>query len=348
MTRLYVQLSSTDGEKVDKRMATPEYVMHRAVEAMRPFNLRWKTIEWFGNYVVGQRAARHFADDENRVFIAGDAGHCHSALAAQGANTSMHDSFNLAWKINLVVRGLANRRILRTYEDERRKIAKDLISFDAKHCEAFAQGDDALARNFDENIRFISGVGAEYSPGPLTLETQVVSGLRPGALMVPARVVRYIDANPVDIQIDIPLLGFLQTVCEKVDSGLKELNGLAQQSYQKRPRGWAKKDELLQPQRYTSVSHFLTFALVTRSSRSLFEVVDLPDVLQKSRWTLYLDELDNPTCTEKWMGDVKSSQAGIAIVRPDGYAGGMGCWTVEQGEQAAQWTQDYFQICRCI
>lgn len=72
MTRLYVQLSSTDGERVDRKMATPEYVMRRAAEAMHPFSLKWKTIEWFGNYVVGQRVAKRFNDTEGKIFIAGD------------------------------------------------------------------------------------------------------------------------------------------------------------------------------------------------------------------------------------------------------------------------------------
>lgn len=44
MTRLYVELSSTDGERVDRAKATPEYVMNRAREAMYPFRLEWKDI----------------------------------------------------------------------------------------------------------------------------------------------------------------------------------------------------------------------------------------------------------------------------------------------------------------
>lgn len=61
---------------------------------MAPFKLEWKSIgmkhyyfkpssymmqtvlihltEWFGNYVVGQRVANHFADPELQLFIAGD------------------------------------------------------------------------------------------------------------------------------------------------------------------------------------------------------------------------------------------------------------------------------------
>lgn len=44
MTRLYVQLSSTDGDRVDKSLATPEHVMKRAKEAMAPYSLEWKSI----------------------------------------------------------------------------------------------------------------------------------------------------------------------------------------------------------------------------------------------------------------------------------------------------------------
>jgi hypothetical protein len=44
MTRLYVELSSTEGERVDKAKATPEYVMALAKKAMAPFKLEWKSI----------------------------------------------------------------------------------------------------------------------------------------------------------------------------------------------------------------------------------------------------------------------------------------------------------------
>lgn len=72
MTRLYVELSSTDGERVDKSKATPEYVMQRAKDAMQPFQLNWTFVEWFGTYVVGQRVAKHFMDPQAQIFIAGD------------------------------------------------------------------------------------------------------------------------------------------------------------------------------------------------------------------------------------------------------------------------------------
>lgn len=44
MTRLYVELSATAGERIDKAKATPQYVMERAKQAMKPFSLEWKSI----------------------------------------------------------------------------------------------------------------------------------------------------------------------------------------------------------------------------------------------------------------------------------------------------------------
>ncbi|KAJ5672350.1 hypothetical protein N7507_001477 [Penicillium longicatenatum] len=359
MTRLYVELSATDGERVDKAKATTEYVMQRAKEAMHPFKLEWKTVEWFGNYVVGQRVAKHFMDPDARIFIAGDAGHCHSALAAQGANTSMHDSFNLAWKLNLVIRGLAKPSSLSTYEEERRKIANDLINFDVEHCKAFEQGEAALATNFNDNIRFISGVGAEYSTGMLNRASNGLSTpLQPGELQLPGKVTRYVDANPVDIQLDIPLLGqfriylfvpdvpsslkFLATLSED----LANLNGLgkrstgAKQSYMKKPLGLSPADEFISPQRYTTVSDVFTYAMVTQSARSDFEIADLPQLLQDSRWTLYLDT----NATERWFGKLKKEQVGVAIVRPDGYCGSIGTWGLEEADQTRRWIEEYFEF----
>ncbi|PWY84351.1 hypothetical protein BO83DRAFT_395331 [Aspergillus eucalypticola CBS 122712] len=349
MTRLYVELSSTDGERVDRAKATPEYVMARAREAMQPFRLEWKEIEWFGNYVVGQRVARRFSDPENQIFIAGDVhptpplpstfSHQYtnkrSGRPPQGANTSMHDSVNLAWKLNLVARNLAPASLLNTYSEERRKIANDLIAFDAGHVAAFEKGEAALARNFEENIRFISGVGAEYDAGVLTkpADGKAKGGIQAGTLTRPAKVTRYIDANLVDLQLDIPMMGqfkvilfagdvvggkgFLEGFCGGV--GLDRVDSVARESYRKCPRGVGDGDKYFPLERYTTVSEVVTYGLVTRSQKREFELGDLPELLQKSRWTVYLDDVEGGKgCTGKWMGEMEKDQVGVMIVRPDG------------------------------
>ncbi|KAL1941641.1 hypothetical protein VTO73DRAFT_7080 [Trametes versicolor] len=54
-----------------------------------------------------------------RAFLVGDAAHVHSPTGAQGLNTSIQDSFNLAWKIALVYKGLAKPELLSSFEAER-------------------------------------------------------------------------------------------------------------------------------------------------------------------------------------------------------------------------------------
>jgi len=279
----------------------------------------------------------------------------------------MHDTFNLAWKLNLVVRGLAKPSLLSTYEEERQKIANDLIAFDVGHCKAFSQGDAALARNFDENIRFISGIGAEYGAGVLTKmdvdESSAHRGLQPGALLLPSRVTRYIDANPVDIQLDIPVLGqfriylvvpdvvtakpFLSALCIGLDSFLHRLSSVADRSYLEMPRNNAPCDTFLSPQRYTAVSQIATLALVTATQKSAFEIHSLPILLHHSRWTVYLDDNDSSGCINKWVGSLSNSEAAVVNVRPDGYVGSVRLWTgvddAAVGERAATWVEEYYR-----
>ncbi|KAI9067760.1 hypothetical protein FKP32DRAFT_1619747 [Trametes sanguinea] len=63
-----------------------------------------------------------------RVFIVGDAAHVHSPTGAQGLNTGIQDSFNLAWKIALVHKGLARQDLLNSYEAERLPVAAEMLA----------------------------------------------------------------------------------------------------------------------------------------------------------------------------------------------------------------------------
>ena len=54
-------------------------------------------------------------------------------------NISMLDMYSLAWKINLVEKGMADRDILLpTYEHERRGIAEELLAFDKSYSAIFS------------------------------------------------------------------------------------------------------------------------------------------------------------------------------------------------------------------
>lgn len=100
-----------------------------AIEAVKPFKLKFNTVDWFTVYSVGQRVARKFFT-KDCVFLAGDACHTHSSGAAQGMNTGLHDACNLGWKLSMVLRGIAPPSLLKTYEDERKPNVQKLINYD--------------------------------------------------------------------------------------------------------------------------------------------------------------------------------------------------------------------------
>ncbi|KAK6088037.1 FAD binding domain-containing protein [Seiridium cupressi] len=369
MTRFYIEMK----ESASSKDLGQEYVMQRAKDIFSPYHVEWSSVEWFGKYQVAQKVAEKFADPSLRIFIGGDASHSHSPKAAQGLNTSVHDTFNLGWKLNLAVRGLAKPVLLQSYEEERQKIGQDLIDFDYEHANQIASGDAAaLAENFQKNIRFISGVGAEYAPNTINKATLDIRGsAQPGCNLPPAKATRYYDANPVDVQLDIPILGqfrvytFVRDVTSAPDrtfldsfssslldpsSIVSRLSAAAQESYRKVPRKASPEEVYMRPERYTTVSQLFTYCLITMTEKSLFEIADLPDILSRSPWTVYLDnipELDTrgQTCTEKWLGDLSRGEVAVVVVRPDGYAGAIERWNTADegaGKQAAQALDTYF------
>jgi 3-(3-hydroxy-phenyl)propionate hydroxylase len=62
-----------------------------------------------------------------RLLLAGDAAHLMPVWQGQGYNSGIRDAFNLGWKLAAVVRGLADDRLLDTYDIERRKHARAMI-----------------------------------------------------------------------------------------------------------------------------------------------------------------------------------------------------------------------------
>ncbi|MFI0938698.1 FAD-dependent oxidoreductase [Streptomyces sp. NPDC021020] len=79
---------------------------------------------------VSTWAVNHVHATDNtagRVFCAGDAVHRHSPMNGLGSNTSIQDSFNLCWKLALVLRGQAGPELLETYRDERLPVARQIV-----------------------------------------------------------------------------------------------------------------------------------------------------------------------------------------------------------------------------
>ena len=80
---------------------------------------------WLSNFSINQRMVRSYR--QGRVFLAGDAAHIHSPIGGQGMNTGIQDAYNLAWKLALVIGGKAAERLLDTYEEERKPVARRIL-----------------------------------------------------------------------------------------------------------------------------------------------------------------------------------------------------------------------------
>ena len=65
---------------------------------------------------------------KGRVFCAGDAVHRHPPSNGLGSNTSVQDSYNLAWKLAAVLRGQADASLLDSYTAERAPVARRIVT----------------------------------------------------------------------------------------------------------------------------------------------------------------------------------------------------------------------------
>lgn len=261
--RCYTQVNRLQGEKSTlsaleaRDKVTSEMVMKAIQEIAHPYRFDFKTIEWFTCYPIGQRLVSHYAlpaGQENgvsfageHVFLAGDACHTHSPKAGQGMNTAIIDAQALAWRINMVEKGLAKREVLLpTYHEERHATGRRLIDFDAEYAALFSgeipKGQPELARLSEEerkqhfvdvqrrNAGFTTGAGVFYADNVLNhrnprrslgartgVEASTsAKALEAGWRLTPAWATRYISSKPVRIIHEIQFTapgGFRLYVC---------------------------------------------------------------------------------------------------------------------------------------
>ncbi|MEU4568935.1 FAD-dependent monooxygenase [Micromonospora sp. NPDC023956] len=126
----------------------------------RASNLRWSSVFRISHGIVDRYA-------EGRVFVAGDAAHLHPPAGGQGMNTGIQDTWNLAWKLALAVRGIAAPGLLASYEAERRPEGEEVVGRAVRM--AFT---DELDRS-DLNRQFLQEMGMllSYSRSPLVGES---------------------------------------------------------------------------------------------------------------------------------------------------------------------------------
>ncbi|MGW5665833.1 FAD-dependent oxidoreductase [Streptomyces sp. NPDC003758] len=122
--------------QVDDAMATR--IVHDLIgDDTIPVTIR-STSLWGNNkrYATRYRAGR--------VFLAGDAVHRHPPSNGLGSNTSVQDSYNLAWKLAMVLKGQAGEGLLDSYDAERAPVGKQIVLRANKSIEEFGPIFDAL------------------------------------------------------------------------------------------------------------------------------------------------------------------------------------------------------------
>ncbi|GKU20487.1 unnamed protein product [Fusarium langsethiae] len=178
LVRLYIQLKEVTPDasgRADRSKISPDVIFKAAQKIIHPYKLDYEYCDWWTAYQIGQRVGTAF-DAHERIFLAGDAVHTHSPKAGQGMNVSMQDSYNLGWKIALVVKGIAKPDILKTYQSERRRVAQDLIEFDHRFSRLFSgrpakdvMDEEGVSMEefkdaFEKGNMFASGLSVNYGP----------------------------------------------------------------------------------------------------------------------------------------------------------------------------------------
>jgi 2-polyprenyl-6-methoxyphenol hydroxylase-like FAD-dependent oxidoreductase len=103
---------------------TLEEVQQLATE-LCPLPVRLYDPSWLARFRLHHRGVDSYR--AGQAFVAGDAAHIHSPAGGQGMNTGIQDSYNLAWKLTLVIEGHAPDSFLDSYHEERHPIGQRLL-----------------------------------------------------------------------------------------------------------------------------------------------------------------------------------------------------------------------------
>jgi hypothetical protein len=295
-------------------------------------------------------------------------------------NTAFLDAQNLAWKIHMVEKGFADRKLLHTYEPERKEVAETLLSFDNKYAKLFSQRppaasevqaasegsaegeDNDFVRTFKEGCEFTSGYGVAYQPNALNwsdrhpaqspLINPKGNKLRTGRLLVNADVTRVVDANVVHLEQEVPLNGSFRIF---VFAGRPSVTGRALKDF---ANGLSRKGSFYssyQRADIASVSHherhnphslFYTLCVIFASPRNKIEIArDVPELLARYREHVYADDrwdrrVADATASAHAKMGLDQERGGVVVVRPDGYVGMV--VSLVEGSGTVDALNDYF------
>ncbi|MEM9583302.1 MAG: FAD-dependent oxidoreductase [Pseudomonadota bacterium] len=109
---------------------------------------------WTSIYTFQCRRMKDFR--HGRVFFAGDSAHQVSPFGARGANSGMQDAENIAWKLDLVIKGLAPDALLDSYSVER-GIGADENILNSSRATDFMTPKSAISKTFRNAVLDLAG-----------------------------------------------------------------------------------------------------------------------------------------------------------------------------------------------
>ena len=178
----------------------PDRVIPR-VQALLGPDVKFE-LEWVSVYTFGCQRMEKFR--HGRVLFAGDSAHGVSPFGARGANSGVQDADNLAWKLKLVLDGVAADALLDSYDIERGAAADenilnstrstDFITPKTEASLAFRDATLELARDCGFARRMVNSgrlsVPTVYAGSPLNTEDRdaFAGAMVPGAVAADAPV----------------------------------------------------------------------------------------------------------------------------------------------------------------
>lgn len=87
-----------------------------------PCYIQLEKIDHLACYQHQRFYARNFI--KGRVILVGDAAHSHAPIAGHSINNAILDAHNLGWKLAMDVKGLVEKKVIYTYEEERKAVAE--------------------------------------------------------------------------------------------------------------------------------------------------------------------------------------------------------------------------------
>ncbi len=125
-----------------------------------PTRPRLSDLRWSSIYRISMRLAAAYR--KGRCLIAGDAAHIHPPTGGQGMNTGIQDAYNLAWKLALVLRGIAPETLLDSYEAERRPVGEEVVARTRAASEGYGRERGAAADRLADTQVLVSYRGTAF------------------------------------------------------------------------------------------------------------------------------------------------------------------------------------------